>query len=72
VPYVDLHAAGIEFPGSVVTELELAGVQIDRCETAGPAGRAVRAVRLPGAAAEAAGARRPTSANRGAARPLCS
>jgi hypothetical protein len=47
VTYVDLQSAGIEFPGSVVTELELAGIQIDRCESAGPAGRTVRAVRLP-------------------------
>jgi hypothetical protein len=54
VAYADLQSAGIEFPGSVVTELELAGVQIDRCEAPGPAGRTVRAVRLPEAAADAA------------------
>lgn len=56
VTYVELQSAGIEFPGSVVSELELAGVQIDRCETTGPEGQTVRAVRLPGVpAADAAG-----------------
>jgi hypothetical protein len=68
VTYVDLHSAGIEFPGSVISELELAGVQIDRCETTGPEGRTVRAVRLPGAAAGAAG-RPPTNLERETAVP---
>jgi hypothetical protein len=48
VTYVDLQSAGIEFPASVVAELELAGVQIDRCQSGGPGGRPLRAVRLPG------------------------
>src|SRR5881227_1527289 len=47
VTYVDLQSAGIEFPASVVAELELAGVQIDRSQSGGPGGRPLRAVRLP-------------------------
>jgi hypothetical protein len=31
VSFADLNAAGIEFPASVVSELELAGVEIERC-----------------------------------------
>jgi hypothetical protein len=46
VAYSELQAAGIEFPAGVVAELELAGVEIERCQTAGPGERPVRAVRL--------------------------
>ena len=63
MPYVDLQSAGIEFPASVVAELELAGVQIERCESALPGGQTVKAVRLPGAAEEAIG--RPRSGAEG-------
>ena len=52
--YVDLQSRGIEFPASVVAELELVGIEIDRCESAGPGGRRVRAVRLVGHAEEVA------------------
>lgn len=54
VTYAELQAAGIEFPASVVAELELAGVEIERCRTPGSGGRPVRAVRLPGAVKEIA------------------
>ena len=43
VSYAELRAAGIELPASVVSELELAGVAIERCW---PAGRGTVAVRL--------------------------
>lgn len=46
VTYAELQAAGIEFPASVVAELELAGAEIERCRSAAPGGRPVRAVRL--------------------------
>ena len=46
VAYGELQAAGIEFPAGVVAELELAGVEIERCHTAGPGERPVKAVRL--------------------------
>jgi tetratricopeptide (TPR) repeat protein len=32
VSYAHLHDAGIEFPASVVSELELAGVSVERCD----------------------------------------
>jgi hypothetical protein len=49
VRYDELRDAGIEFPAGLVAELELAGVEIDRCRVAVPGGRPVRAVRLPSA-----------------------
>lgn len=50
VTYAELQAAGIELPASVISELELAGVEIERCHTVGRAGRRVMAVRLPAVA----------------------
>ncbi len=35
VSYEALHAGGIDFPAAVVTELELAGYQIDRVHRGG-------------------------------------
>lgn len=42
----ELRGKGIEFPASVVSELELAGVAIDRCMIDGADGRRVVGVRL--------------------------
>ena len=47
VTYTELRDAGIEFPAGLIAELELAGVEIDRCRVAVPGGRPIRAVRLP-------------------------
>ena len=46
VTYTELRDAGIEFPAGLIAELELAGVEIDRCRVGVPGGRPVRAVRL--------------------------
>jgi hypothetical protein len=46
VSYAELHQAGIEFPASVVSELELAGVPIERCYGRAPGERRVVSVRL--------------------------
>ena len=47
VTYDELRDAGLEFPAGLIAELELAGVEVDRCRVAVPGGRSVRAVRLP-------------------------
>jgi hypothetical protein len=47
VTYDELRDAGLEFPAGLIAELELAGVDVDRCRVAVPGGRSVRAVRLP-------------------------
>ncbi|HUE27626.1 MAG TPA: hypothetical protein VMP89_12700 [Solirubrobacteraceae bacterium] len=44
--YAELRAAGIELPASVVSELELAGVQIERCYGGAGGQRRVVGVRL--------------------------
>jgi hypothetical protein len=49
VTYEELREAGIEFPAGLIAELELAGVEVDRCRVPVPGGRPVRAVRLPSA-----------------------
>lgn len=46
VSYKELRQAGIEFPASVVSELELAGVAVDHCHTRDTAGQRQVAVRL--------------------------
>ena len=46
VTYDALRDAGLEFPAGLIAELELAGVEVDRCRVAAPEGRFVRAVRL--------------------------
>jgi hypothetical protein len=46
VTYADLRDAGIEFPASVVSELELAGVSIARCYETADGARRVLGVRL--------------------------
>lgn len=46
VTYEELRDAGLEFPAGLIAELELAGVEVDRCRVAAPGGRSVRAVRL--------------------------
>jgi hypothetical protein len=50
VTYDELRDAGVEYPASLVSEMELAGIEVERCQAAGPAGRPARAVRLPAAA----------------------
>lgn len=52
VTYDEIQSAGIEFPAGVVAELELAGVEIERCRAIGSGGRPVMAVRLPATARE--------------------
>jgi hypothetical protein len=42
VSYASLREAGVEFPASVVSELELAGVPIERCRGAEGGGASVR------------------------------
>ncbi|MGZ4325632.1 MAG: tetratricopeptide repeat protein [Solirubrobacteraceae bacterium] len=42
VSYAELRDAGVEFPASVVSELELAGVVIQRCVGTGPGAAGVR------------------------------
>ncbi len=49
VTYAELRDAGIELPASLVSEIELAGAEIDRCYTIGPGGRPLAAVRLAAA-----------------------
>lgn len=55
VTFAELHAAGIDFPAAVVTELELAGYGVERVVQGGrPAGVRLREpdrIRLPGAPA---------------------
>ncbi len=46
VSYAELRAAGVEFPASVVSELELAGMQIERCYEDADGSRRVVGVRL--------------------------
>ena len=46
VTYDELRDTGLEFPAGLIAELELAGVEVDRCRVAVPGGRSVRAVRL--------------------------
>lgn len=46
VSYADLRAAGVELPASVVSELELAGVRIERCYGGAHGERRVLGVRL--------------------------
>ena len=58
VSYTTIRAAGVEFPAGVVSELELAGVPIERCRE-GAGRRAVAGVRL--AASEAGAASLPTA-----------
>ena len=50
VSYAELNDAGVEFPASVVSELELAGVAIERCFGRGSGPRRLRGVRLAPAA----------------------
>lgn len=50
VSYSELKDAGIEFPASVVSELELAGVEIERASGSGPGSRREVGVRLARAA----------------------
>lgn len=50
VTYDELRDAGVEYPASLLSEMELAGIEIDRCQVPGPGGRPARAVRLPAAA----------------------
>src|ERR1700733_1300534 len=42
VSFSELREAGVEFPASIVSELELAGVPIERCRGAGGRGAGVR------------------------------
>jgi len=42
VSFSELRAAGIEFPASIVSELELAGIAIERCRGTGSRGASVR------------------------------
>ena len=46
VTYAELHDAGIEFPASVVAELELAGVAVERRQVDARGARPLSAVRL--------------------------
>jgi tetratricopeptide (TPR) repeat protein len=46
VSYAQLQDVGIEFPASVVSELELAGVSVERCDVVEPGARRLAAVRL--------------------------
>jgi hypothetical protein len=46
VSYAELNDAGVEFPASAVSELELAGVAIERCSGGGPGWRGLLGVRL--------------------------
>lgn len=46
VSYAELRQAGVEFPASVVSELELAGVPIERCHEHAAGSRRVLGVRL--------------------------
>ena len=46
VSYVELRRAGVELPASVVAELELAGVSIERCRADSHGGPRVLGVRL--------------------------
>jgi catechol 2,3-dioxygenase-like lactoylglutathione lyase family enzyme len=46
VSYAQLHDAGIEFPASVVSELELAGVNVERCDLRKRGARRQAGVRL--------------------------
>lgn len=46
VSYAQLHDAGIEFPASVVSELELAGVDVERCHVHTVGERQLVGVRL--------------------------
>lgn len=46
VTYDELRDAGIELPASVISEIELAGIEIDRCHVVHE-GRRVMAVKLP-------------------------
>ncbi len=46
VSYAELRDAGVEFPASVVCELELAGVSIERCYDGASGARRVLGVRL--------------------------
>ncbi len=46
VSYTELREAGIEFPASVVSELELAGAKIERCDAHAGALHRVAGVRL--------------------------
>src|SRR5205823_3417380 len=55
VTFDELRAAGIELPASLVAEIELAGVEIDRFNGVGADGRPVRGVRLPSRAKATAG-----------------
>src|SRR5207248_1947582 len=61
VTYDELRAAGIELPASLVSELELAGVEVVRCQTTDTAGRSVRAVRLPPPVTSIAGLQEPAA-----------
>jgi hypothetical protein len=47
VSFSELRDAGIEFPASIVSELELAGVAIERCRGVGGRGASVRLVVAP-------------------------
>ncbi len=62
VSFSELRAAGVEFPASIVSELELSGIAIQRCRVAGgrePGVRLVTIAEPPAAAvAEAAAAAR--------------
>ncbi|MGA2454790.1 MAG: hypothetical protein ABSG93_14830 [Solirubrobacteraceae bacterium] len=49
VTYTELRDAGIEFPAGVVSELELAGVKIERCHEDADGSRRVVGVRLDSA-----------------------
>jgi hypothetical protein len=73
VTYEELREAGIEFPAGLIAELELAGVDVDRCRVPVPGGRPVRAVRLPSAIEDfpqaAAAAPRPSPAPEPASSP---
>ena len=42
VSFSELRKAGVEFPASIVSELELAGIPIERCRGAGGHGAGVR------------------------------
>ena len=59
VSYAQLHEAGIEFPASVVSELELAGVGVERCHVHTRGARQSVGVRLepPGERSELPGQR---------------
>jgi tetratricopeptide (TPR) repeat protein len=70
VSYAELREAGVEFPASVISELELAGVPIERCTEGAAGAHRLAGVRLDGRGRRSSSVARAPSPVAGVRAPL--